>query len=358
MTLEQCWHRVPGGTAVAALGMARALQAVPDLELVGVAARHPRRPPDEHSPPVEVFELPLPRILLYGSWHRWRRPKVQLATGRVDVIHATSIAMPPRSAPIVISINDLAWLKDPSHFTARGVRFFDRGLALALKDADIVLCPSQATVRDCEAAGFPAARLRFVPQGVDATKASEADIARVRARYGLPDPYLLWTGTIEPRKNLKGLLAAVRLLDRTIDVALVGPKGWNEDLDALIGDRREHVRALGYVPRRDLDALYAGAEVFCFPSFLEGFGFPVLEAMANGTPVVTSAGTSTEELVGEAGIVVDPRDPVAIARGLDEVLGDEALAEKLAHAGRERAGEFTWDRTARGVMDAYREAAA
>ncbi|MGH2729299.1 MAG: glycosyltransferase family 4 protein, partial [Actinomycetota bacterium] len=310
------------------------------------------------SPPVEVFELPLPRILLYGSWHRWRRPKVQLATGPVDVIHATSIAMPPHSAPIVLSINDLAWLNDPSHFTTRGVRFFDRGLALALKDADIIVCPSQATARDCEAAGFRADRLRFVPLGVDATTASEADIARVRSRYGLPDRYLLWTGTIEPRKNLRGLLEAVRLLDRTIDVALVGPKGWNEDLDALIRDRREHVRSLGYVPRKDLDALYAGAEVFCFPSFLEGFGFPVLEAMAHGTPVVTSAGTSTEELVGNAGIVVDPRDPAAIAHGIDQVLGDDALAEKLGQAGKERAGEFTWERTARGVLSAYREAAA
>jgi glycosyltransferase involved in cell wall biosynthesis len=355
MTLEQLWHRVPGGTAVAALGMARHLKDVPGIDLVGVAARHPKKPPDEWAAPVEVFELPLPRAALYRTWHRLRRPRVQLATGPVDVIHATSAATPPKSAPLVMTIHDLAWLRDPSHFTPRGLAFFRRGLEIALRDVDLVLCPSQATARDCEDAGWPPDRVRVVPLGADSVPANEAAVATVRARYSLERDYILWTGTIEPRKNLPRLLEAYRSLDSDLDLVLCGPQGWNEDVDALIAPVKDRVRTLGFVPRADLAALYAGARVFCWPSLMEGFGFPVLEAMAQGTPVVTSVGTSTEEIAGDAAVLVDPRDPTGIAAGIERILGDEALAAKLAAAGVARAREFTWERTARGVAAAYEE---
>ena len=140
---------------------------------------------------------------------------------------------------------------------------------------------------------------------------------------------------------------------------LVGPRGWNEDLERRLEDvparARERVRALGFVPRADLAPLYAGAAAFCFPSLLEGFGFPVLEAMAQGTPVVTSEGTSTAELAEDAGLLIDPAIPQRIAAALQRVLGDEELAEKLRNAGRARAAEYTWARTARLVTDAYVE---
>jgi glycosyltransferase involved in cell wall biosynthesis len=355
MTLEQLWHRVPGGTAVAALGMARHLKDFPEIDLVGVAARHPRRPPEEWAAPVEVFELPLPRAVLYRAWHRFRRPRVQLATGRVDVIHATSAAIPPKSAPLVVTVHDLAWLKDPAHFTARGLSFFRRGLDVARRDADLVLCPSQATARDCEEVGWPSDRVRVIPLGTDTTRARDAQVASVRNKHGLANDYILWTGTIEPRKNLPRLLEAYRMLDTSLDLVVCGPRGWNEDLDALIEPVRARVRLLGFVPRADLAGLYAGARIFCWPSLREGFGFPVLEAMAQGTPVVTSLGTSTEEVAGAAAVLVDPHDPAAIAAGIETILGDDPVAAKLAEAGPARAAEFTWERTARGVADAYAE---
>ena len=355
LTIEQCWHEVPGGTAVAALGMARGLAATGDADVVGVAASHRGPPPDPWVPPFEVRSLPLPRIALYESWHRLRAPKVERATGPVDLVHATSFPMPPRSAPLVLTIHDLAWLEDPSHFTARGLSFFRRGLDLALRDADLVVCPSEATRADCLRHGFAAERVRVVPLGVDAERAAPHQVEDARRRHGLSRPYVLWAGTIEPRKNLGGLLAAYRRLEADVDLVLVGPKGWNEDLDARLGDDRERVHVLGFVPSGDLPGLYAGASVFCFPSFMEGFGFPVLEAMAQGTPVVTSAGTSTEELAGGAGILVDPRDPAAIAAGIERALSDEALGEELAAAGRRRAEGYTWERTGRLLVDAYRE---
>lgn len=358
LTLEQCWHRVPGGTAVAALGMATSLKQRDDLDVVGVAAAHRGPAPSAWTPPIEVHHLPLPRPALYEFWHRLRRPAVERATGPVDVIHATTMAMPPRSVPVVMTVHDLAFLHEPAHFTARGMRFFKRGLDLALAEADLIVCPSEATRRDCIGTGFGEARVRVIPLGVDAHLATDQEIDAVRRRHNLQRPYILWTGTIEPRKNLPRLLEAFRSLDTDRILALAGPKGWNEDLDNLAEGLGDRVRPLGFVPHADIGPLYAGADLFCFPSLLEGFGFPVLEAMAQGTPVVTSKGTSTEELAGDAAVLVDALDPLSIADGMRSLLEDATLAKKLAEAGPIRAAGFTWTRTAQGLVDAYREVAA
>lgn len=356
MTLEQFWHRVPGGTAVAAYEMARALIAL-DVDLVGVSAHHRDLPRAEWMLPIEIEQLPLPRRLLYESWHRLRHPQIERATGPVDVVHATTMAIPPRSAPLVVTVHDLAWLENPSHFTRRGVSFFRRGWDLARRDADLVLCPSRATLEACATHGVERARLRQVPLGVTVKEASEADVERVRARYGIDGPYILWTGTIEPRKNLPALIRAYARLQTDRRLVLVGPRGWNEELGGVTPQQMERVTALGFVPAADLVALYAGADLFCYPSLLEGFGFPVLEAMAQSTPVVTSQGTSTEELARDAGVVVDPRDDESIAEGIKKVLDDPGYAQSLATAGRRRAAEYSWSRTAELLVEAYREVA-
>ena len=358
LTLEQCWHRVPGGTAVAALGMADALEERDDVDPVGVAAAHRSPAPSAWTPSIEVHHLSLPRPALYESWHRLRRPAVERATGPVDVIHATTMAMPPRSVPIVMTVHDLAFLHEPGHFTARGMRFFKQGLELALAEADLVVCPSKATRDDCLEAGFDEARLRVIPLGAELRRATDQEVAEVRRKHKLEQPYVLWTGTIEPRKNLPRLLEAFRSLDTDRVLALAGPKGWNEDLEKLAAGLEGRVQALGFVPHADLGPLYAGADLFCFPSLLEGFGFPVLEAMAQGTPVVTSKGTSTEEIAGDTGVLVDPQDSASIAAGMGSLLEDAALGKKLAEAGAARAAGFTWSRTAEGLAEAYREVAA
>lgn len=351
--LEQCWHRIPGGTAVAAIELARALGDNTDVELVGVAAFHRRPAPPPYTAPIPIRHLPLPRLAMYEAWHRLRAPRVQRTTGRVDIVHATSIAIPPKSAPLVVTMHDLAFLHEPSHFTRRGLSFFRRGLALAKRDADLLLCVSRATRHDCIDAGFDPDRLLTVPLGIDMAPAEPDDVERVANKYGLRRPYVMWSGTIEPRKNLRGVIQAFRSLPSDLDLVLVGPEGWNENVGELVGSARERVRILGFVPRADLAPLYSGAAAFCWPSLLEGFGFPVLEAMTQGTPVVTSKGTSTEELAAGAAVLVDPRDPEGIAAGLRSVLEDAALAAKLRDAGLKRAAEYTWARTARLTADAY-----
>lgn len=358
MTFEQCWHRVPGGTAVAAIETARALGKHDGWDLIGVSALHRAKPEETWEPPIEVRSLPLPRNLLYESWNRLRRPRVDLVTGKVTVIHATSIAVPPRSAPIVVSIHDLAFVHDPSHFTARGLSFFRGALEVARREADLVLCSTRTVMEDCEANGFDPSRLRLVPLGVDAEPVDAEHVREVRARHGVDDPYVMWAGTVEPRKNLENLVTAFDRLDTDRALVLAGPRGWNEDLDRIIGRIRPRVHALGFVPRGDLAALYAGADAFCFPSLREGFGLPVLEAMAQGTPVVTSSGTATEEVAGDAAVLVDPTDPESIANGLRTVLNDAHLRARLAAAGPARAAEFTWERTADLVIGCYEEVAA
>ncbi len=352
VTLEQCWHRVPGGTAVAALESVAALLAHRDLDLVGVSARHRADPPDPWRPPIPVRSLPLPRAAMYEAWHRLRRPVVERVTGEVDVVHATSAAIAASRAPLLVSVYDLAYLRHPDHATRQS--FFLRSLELTRRHADLVVCPSQATADDCSVHGIAAERIRVVPLGVGGPVATPDEVVAARYRYGLPDRYVLWVGTLEPRKNLRRLVQAFdRLGPRGVALVLVGPEGWGEPIDDV--QPRVEVHRLGFVPDAALRSLYAGAAVFCYPSLSEGFGLPVLEAMHQGAPVVTSIDTATAEVTGNTGMLVDPESIDQIAEAVGDLLGDEAAADAVGRAGQERAASFTWERTAALLADLYRE---
>jgi glycosyltransferase involved in cell wall biosynthesis len=178
----------------------------------------------------------------------------------------------------------------------------------------------------------------------------------VRHRYALDHPYVLWVGTIEPRKNLPVLIEAFRRLGpRDEDLVIVGPPGWGDEVESMIRNIGDRVRHLGFVAADDLPALYDGARVFCFPSLREGFGLPPLEAMSHGVPVIASSATASEEVVGSAGLLVPAHDVDAWVDALTEVLDDAALRERLSRRGLERAGTFTWSRSAALTIDAYRE---
>jgi glycosyltransferase involved in cell wall biosynthesis len=346
VTLEQCWHDVPGGTAAAAIEVTRQLMSE-RVALVGVAARHRTLPPAPWTPPIEVRHHALPRPLLYEAWHGLRRPVVERVTGPVDVVHATTIIVPGHLAPLVVTLHDLAWRHEGARFTRRGVRFFERGLELVRQEARLVLCSSRATMADCSAAGIEASRLRYVPLGVGVS-ARGIGFRELQARYRLPDRFVLFVGTLEPRKNLAGLVAAMAELP-DLGLVVVGPAGWGADTPAHLGER---ARVLGFVGGTELSGLYCAATVFCYPSFWEGFGLPILEAMAHGAPVVTSRGGATEEVAGDAAVLVDPHDPSAIAAGIRAA---HERASELAAAGRARAAAFTWEATAASTLAAYRE---
>lgn len=359
VNLEQCWHEVPGGTARSSIDLVSALVEHPEVEVVGVAARHRRAPAEPWRPPVPVRHLPLPRTVLYEAWHGLRRPRVERWTGPVDVLHVLGGAVAASRAPLVVTIHDLAFLHHPEMFTRHGIRFFERALAITRSEASRVLVPSSATLEDCANAGIERSRLRHVPWGVEVTAVGSRQVEAVRRRFGIEGRYVVVVGTLEPRKNLRRLMDAWATVTDDparddLTLVVVGPGGWGDALGS--SGSAPNVTMTGFVDSATRDALYAGATASAYPSLFEGFGLPVLEAMALGCPVLTSSGTATEELVaGGAGVAVDPEDTSAIAAGLRSLVDDEELRTRIRDTALERARTYTWSRTAALTVDGYRE---
>ncbi len=356
--LEQCWHTVPGGTAVAAAGLAEALADLPDVTVTGIAARHARPPADGPVPPVPVVHSRLPRPALYEAWHRTGRPRVENmgADPGFSIVHASGGAVPATRLPLVATIHDLGWRHEPDHATRRGRRLFETWLADAHR-ADHVTCPSQATRTDLLAAGFEPDRVSVIPLGADRVAVDPGAAAALRSHYGLGGPFVLWVGTTEPRKNLVRLVSAMEQIP-DVPLVLVGPAGWKEDAASVTEPLGERAHIVGRVDEATKHAWYAAADVFAMPSLLEGFGLPVLEAMCHATPVVTSAGTATEEVVGDAGVTVDPTDADAIAGAISGLLADPDEAAHMGEAGRQRAATMTWAAAAAVTADVYRRVLA
>lgn len=333
---------------MAALEVARRLSESDEVELIGVAGRHRSEPAAAFVPPVAVRRLPIGRPWLYEAWNRIGRPRVERTTGPVDVCHSTVAIPAATTAPQVVTVHDVAFVHTPELFTRHGVRVMQAGLERT-RSAEMVLCPSETTIDDLVALGFNATRIRLVPWGVAPVVVDAAVQARVATSYRLPDRFVLFVGTIEPRKNLRRLAEAIGRLDETVPLVVAGAAGWGDSAPTG-GD----VRFLGFVPPADLPALYGAASVFAYPSLQEGFGLPVIEAMAQGTAVVTSRGTATEEAAAGAAVLVDPLDVDSIAAGLDAALG---TPEPWVVAGTARAAQLTWDTTVASTIAAYREVA-
>ena len=339
---------MPGGTGIAAIEVARELALRSDVEVIGVAGRHRHPPTDGFAPPIAVNSLPIGGPLLVESWLRLGWPKVESVVDNADIVHSTTIIPPATSLPLVVTIHDLAFLRHPDFFTARGNKVFRRSLDIMLNKADMVLCSSLATLEDCVTAGFSSDRLRHVPLGVRAQTITDEDRTRVRATYDLPEQFVLFVGTLEPRKNLTRLIAALGSLRDAPPLVVVGMAGWGDEAPSTAHD----VRFTGFVPAHDLPALYEACTVFAFPSILEGYGLPVIEAMAHGAAVVTSRGTSTEEVAGGAAVLVDPLSVESIAAGVSEAMANR---DQLRVGSIARATEVTWSSSTEATVNAYRE---
>ena len=352
MVVEQMWQPVPGGSGRYIVEVASRL-AAQGVRAVGIAARHGagEPTPEEVGLTIPVLNSALPRRLLYAAWDRLSMPRVDRmlgvgSGGEAQVVHATTWAIPPTSRPLVVTVHDVAFLRDASHFTSHGAAYFNRALDITRHRADAVIVPSEATARDCIEAGIDEGLITVIPHGLTHTPVTDSQVEGFRARHGLTRPYILWVGTREPRKNLPTLLRAYRAMASStdLDLVLVGPAGWGEDPEwGDLPAERTHV--LGRLDDTDLACAYAGARVFTFPSIWEGFGLPVLEAMAHGTPVVTSADTCMAEITGtDAGLLVPATDARALADALEAAAGSEH--DRLAAAGLARATNYTWEASA------------
>lgn len=325
--------------------------------------------------PIDVA-VPLPRhVSVYTArrfplrivWMQCIAPRV-LCDLRPDVAHFTNGMKPPfTGVPTVVTVHDMSLRLYPSCHPLRRLIINRPLLSLAIRSATSIVTVSNSARRDLlDLHGATADRVNVVHEAAAARfrpLTERKPLEEVRRRYGLPRQFILYVGTIEPRKNLPRLMRAfARARARGIphELVCVGPYGWSSrDLTRVI-DRagvRPWVHFTGYVPVDDLPAIYNLAEIFAFPSLYEGFGLPVVEAMACGTPVVTSNSSSLAELAGGAAETVDPHDVDALSTALVRLAGDAAWRHDLAERGVMRAREFSWTRTAREMLAVYQRAA-
>jgi glycosyltransferase involved in cell wall biosynthesis len=312
----------------------------------------------------------VPARLLHAAWTAVAFPPVEWLAGPVDVFHATNFVAPPsRRAATVVTIHDLTYLRHPEMVTAASARYRDL-VPRALRRGATVCTPTAAVGAEvADAYRLPPERLVVTPLGVDpAWRAATPPDPAWLAATGLPERYLLFVGSREPRKNLPTLLAAYRQLlgglvpgagrgasgSPVPPLVLVGPAGWGEALD-LAGLPAEAVRTPGYLPEDDLARVVAGAAALVFPSWYEGFGLPALEALACGTPVVASDLPALREVLDDQAELVPPGDAAALADALARVLEDPG-GEPARTARRTRAAPFTWAACAQATLTAYRRA--
>lgn len=279
------------------------------------------------------------------AWNRSRSPSIDRWV-EADLVHAPAYVVPGTDKPLVVTIHDLAFVRHPEWFTPHGVAFFNRFLAQVVALDAAVIVPSAATADDCVVAGIDEARVTTIPWGSDPILVSDDDADRVRAVHGLPDEFVLYVGTLEPRKNLAMLAAAMGMLQHPLPLVAVGPDGWG-DIEMA------NARLLGELSTPDVAALMSAATMLAYPSHFEGFGLPVLEAMAQGTPVVVTEGTAPAEIAGDAGLAVDTRSARSIAAAIDELAGDAARREEMGAHGRARSARYDWATTATATAAVY-----
>jgi glycosyltransferase involved in cell wall biosynthesis len=306
------------------------------------------------------------RRLLTPSHHRLEQLALPLEISplRLDVLHSPDF-IPPfrRNCRSVITVHDLVFVMYPDLLTKQSARYYGQ-IDEAVRDSDAIIAVSQATKMDViRLLGVSEKKITVIYESASPIfrPLNKEEVAeRVRARFGLSDDFILFVSTIEPRKNVPNLLRAFRLLldnyHPQAKLVLVGEKGWLfEDVFELADTLKlnEDALFLGRVTTEELLWLYNSAQALVQPSLYEGFGLPPLEAMACGTPVVTSNVSALPEVVGDAGVLVDPHDVDALAVAIWRILGDEQLRASLIEKGFRRAAVFSWDKAAQETLSLY-----
>ena len=309
-------------------------------------------------PGVRLVDSRVPVAALNLAWHRLRWPPIEaLAGGDYDIAHSPHpLLLPSRSAAQVVTIHDLHFLSHPERTTAEIRRDYPTLVRAHAHRADRIIVVSRFVAGEVQRIlGVPADRISVCANGAPEWEGPAA--------AGRADGYLLFVGTIEPRKNVGALLEAYgRLLARRPDaprLVIAGPTA--PDGEALVAAMSEaplagHVDYRGYVAAAERESLFKGAQAFVLPSFDEGFGIPALEAMSAGVPVIASNRGALPEVVGDAGLFIDPDDPESLSSALERLTGDADLRATCARRGLDRAKDFTWTRTARDVRRAYEDA--
>lgn len=312
-------------------------------------------------------QLPIPERWLTIAWQRLRLPvPVEQFVGEADLVHAPDFVAPPSRAPVIVTIHDLSYLITPDFAYPNLRRYLSQAVPRTLARASQIVAVSQTTAKDLsEHYGIDLSRIAVIPNGVDPVfRPAEPEEACQRIeRLGIHQPYFLMVGTVEPRKNHEAVLAAFEQIHAThpgIALVIAGSPGW---LSEPITDRitsvsqRLPVHHLHHVDDDSLPALYAGCVALVYPSWYEGFGLPVVEAMACGAAVITSDRGATAEVAGASALLVPPDDTPTIAWAMSRIHDDPDFRAGLVHGGLERSKCFSWDAAAREYRRLYREVA-
>ncbi len=356
------------GIGVYTRSLTLALAARGSFRFLGVAHRAPRGAAELAAAGVEIEHQPAP---LGVAWQQLVLPR-RLRRGDVDLFWSPLLSLPLHCpVPAVTTVHDLTVLLMPEAHRAKVRWSLLPFLRASLDTARRVVVPSRATADDL-AFHYPAsaAKVRVIYNGVDAEfrPAAAAEIAATRERLAAPRGYILYAGTLEPRKNVGALLDAWEYLaadDADFPpLVLAGPYGWGSralerriaKLAATTAAGRSRLLALGHLDRAELVRLFQAASLFAYPSLYEGFGLPAAEALACGVPVVGLAISSLPEVVGDAGLLVEPGDPQALAAALARLTADPGLAAELAGRAVAQAAGFRWDHAAAEMEDVFLDA--
>ncbi len=314
-----------------------------------------------------LVRAPLNERYLVAMWQRAQIPlPVELLVGGTDVFYSPDFVLPPtRARKKILTVHDLSFKRVPETALPNLKWYLEGAVPRAVKRADLILADSDATREDLiQLFGAAPDRVETLYSGYDSMFAPVKDAAefkRVRDTYSLPKPFILHVGTIEPRKNLSRLIQAFSQLPQRRDLELViaGGRGWMYDEIYAAPEKfgvSASVRFIGFVPDSDLPALYSVAEMVAYPSLYEGFGLPVLEAMACGAAVVTSNNSSIPEVAGDVALMVDARDVEAIAWAMSRFLDDHQWRDAMRQKGLAQAKKFSWDKSAQQLRAAFENA--
>jgi glycosyltransferase involved in cell wall biosynthesis len=328
--------------------------------------RESRLRPPLSDLPTFTANLPRKQWRLRTAASYFGGPSMDRAFNGVSLFHATEHLLPWLTrARSVFTLHDVAYQRYPHYHLLQNRLYLSLMMPRFLARADAIICVSEHTRRDA-LHYYPKlnpAKIHVIPEGVEPhfrPPALPADLAPIRAKYGLPERFILYVGTIEPRKNLPVLLeayAALRQHMPEVGLVIVGGKGWLYESFFQTLKRlalEPHVILTGYVPEADLPLLMACARVFAYPSEFEGFGLPPLEAMACGVPVACSNASSLPEVVGEAGLLLSPHDAHGWQAALYNLLTDDDLRADLRERSLARARQFTWQKAAQQTLEVYR----
>jgi glycosyltransferase involved in cell wall biosynthesis len=333
-----------GGT-----GIARYVNQVgAELERQGVELRRFAYGRASFPVPAGTRHLRIPARALSRSWRAFPWPTAEQLAGGGAVVHATGLVVPPTRLPLVVTVHDIAAVVRPDLHPPRDVRQLRLQLA-ALQRAAAVIAVSEATAQALAELGVARSRLVVAPLGL-------TPLPDRQPVTGLPARYLLTVGETSPRKGYSVLLEALARAGCDIELVMAGPPASDEQHLRSLADElgiAPRIKRLGAVTDGELATLYAEATALCFPSVAEGFGLPVLEAMAAGTPVLASDIPPLRELLAGSGVLVDSEDAGAWAAAIDTVVGDEQLRRRVSDAERAQAARYTWERTAAATLRAY-----